>query len=45
MLSGLVPTHFTDLADNYTAPLSGPFPLPALGSIRPTEHLIYVNEP
>jgi len=37
--------HFTDLADNYTAPLLGPYPTPILGSIRPTDHLIYVNEP
>ncbi len=39
-----VPSNkFTDLADNYTAPLTGPFATPILGSIRPTEHLIYVN--
>jgi hypothetical protein len=38
-------TQFTDVADNYSAPLTGPYPLPILGSIRPTEHLIYVNEP
>jgi hypothetical protein len=37
--------NFTDIADNYTAPLFGPYPAPILGSIRPTEHLIYVNEP
>ncbi len=36
---------FTDLADNYTAPLTGPYPTPILGSIRPTDHLIYVNYP
>jgi len=35
---------FTDLADNYTAPVSGPFPTPVLGSVRPTDHLIYVNQ-
>jgi len=45
MLSGLVPTNFTDLADNYSAPLNGPYPTPILGSIHSTEHLIYVNEP
>jgi hypothetical protein len=39
------PTNFTDIADNYTAPLFGPYPLPILGSVRPTDHLIYVNEP
>lgn len=36
---------FTDLADNYSAPLSGPHPLPIYGSVRPTDHLIYVNVP
>ncbi len=41
----VVVTNFTDIADNYSAPLLGPYPLPILGSIRPTEHLIYVNEP
>ncbi len=39
------PTNFTDLVDNYTAPLAGPFPTPIMGSVRPTDHLIYVNEP
>jgi hypothetical protein len=38
-------TNFTDIADNYTAPLFGPYPGPAVGSIHRTEHLIYVNEP
>jgi len=38
-------TNFTDIADNYTAPLLGPYPLPIMGSVRQTEHLIYVNEP
>jgi hypothetical protein len=38
-------TNFTDLADNYTAPLFGPYPSPILGSVQPTDHLIYVNEP
>lgn len=38
-------TTFHDLADNYSAPLAGPHPLPLFGSIRPTEHVIYVNTP
>jgi hypothetical protein len=38
-------TNFTDLVDNYTAPLSGPFPFPIEGNIMPSAHLIYVNEP
>jgi len=37
--------NFTDLVDNYTAPLFGPYPSPILGSVRPTDHLLYVNEP
>jgi len=36
---------FTDIADNWSAPLGGPYSTPILGSIHPTEHLIYVNEP
>jgi hypothetical protein len=36
---------FTDMADNYTAPLLGPYPGPYVGSVQPTEHLIYVNLP
>jgi hypothetical protein len=36
---------FTDLADNYTAPLFGPYPGPFVGSVQPTDHLIYVNVP
>jgi hypothetical protein len=36
---------FTDLADNYSAPVGGPYPTPILGSVRPTDHLIYVNQP
>jgi hypothetical protein len=42
---GAIITQLTDLADNYTAPIGGPYPTPILGSIRPTDHLIYVNEP
>ena len=37
--------RFTDLAANYTSNLTGPPPLPLVGSIRPTFHLIYVNTP
>ncbi len=37
--------EYTDLGDNYSAPLFGPYPLPAVGSIRPTDRLIYVNTP
>ena len=35
---------FTDLADNYSAPASGPFVSPVLGSVRRTERLLYVNQ-
>jgi len=35
---------FTDLVDNYTAPSAGPYPTPILGSVRPSDHLIYVNQ-
>jgi hypothetical protein len=38
-------TNFTDLADNWTAPLAGPYPPPIMGTIQKTEHLLYVNEP
>jgi hypothetical protein len=38
-------SNFTDIADNYTAPLGGPYPTPIMGSVMPTNHLIYVNEP
>ncbi|MFT7462615.1 MAG: hypothetical protein ACI9EF_000957 [Pseudohongiellaceae bacterium] len=37
--------NFTDMADNYTAPLFGPYPGPFVGSIQPTEHLLYINVP
>ncbi len=37
--------NFTDLVDNYTAPLFGPYPSPIMGSVQPSDHLIYVNEP
>jgi hypothetical protein len=43
--SGVTTQNFLDLADNYTAPVAGPHPLPILGSVRPTDHLVYVNFP
>ncbi len=43
--NGLPLTGFTDLADNYTAPIGGPFPFPILGNALPTDQLIYVNVP
>ena len=36
---------FKDIADNYTAPVVGFHPLPLLGHIMPTDHLIYTNTP
>lgn len=36
---------FTDMADNYTAPLFGPYPAPLIGSVQPTDRLIYINTP
>ena len=41
----VIVSKFTDLADNYSAPLSGPYPLPINGHVMPTDHLVYVNEP
>ncbi len=41
----VIVTNFTDLADNYSAPLFGPYPLPLNGNVMPTDHLVYVNEP
>ena len=41
----IVVRNFTDLADNWTAKLTGPYPTPILGSVQQTDHLIYVNEP
>lgn len=38
-------SKFTDIADNYTAPVGGPYPTPILGNVMPTDRLIYVNEP
>lgn len=36
---------FLDLADNYSLNLADPPTFPIVGSIRPTDHLIYVNVP
>ncbi len=41
----VVVTNFTDVVDNYSAPLLGPYPMPVLGTVNPSNHLIYVNEP
>lgn len=35
----------TDLADNYSAPLFGPYPLPLFGSIQPTDRITAINLP
>lgn len=35
--------HFVDLASNYSNPLFAPVALPAVGSVRATDHLVYVN--
>jgi hypothetical protein len=43
--SAQLDVDFTDLADNYTAPLFGPYPGPFVGSVHPTDHLLYVNVP
>ena len=37
--------RFKDMADNYSAPVVGAHPLPLLGHIMPTDHLIYTNVP
>lgn len=36
---------FIDIADNYSTPAAGPYPLPLLGHVMKTEHLIYANTP
>ncbi|MFH0946159.1 MAG: hypothetical protein V2A76_13245 [Planctomycetota bacterium] len=36
---------FKDLADNWSVPVVGPKPLPLMGHIMPTNHLIYTNTP
>jgi hypothetical protein len=38
-------TKFTDIVDNWSAPLGGPYITPICGSVMPSDHLIYVNEP
>jgi len=40
-----VSQRFKDLADNYSAPVVGAHPVPILGHVMPTDHLIYVNVP
>ena len=37
--------RFKDMADNYSAPVVGAHPLPILGNIMRTDHLIYTNMP
>ena len=37
--------RFKDMADNWSAPVVGFHPLPLLGNIMPTDHLIYTNVP
>lgn len=37
--------NFLDLTDNYSAPLFGPYPGPFVGSVQPTNRLLYVNVP
>ena len=49
----VIPSHpvfpatqrFKDMADNWSAPVVGAHPLPILGNIMPTDHLIYTNTP
>jgi len=41
----VVVDDFLDMADNYTAPLFGPYPGPFVGSVMPTDHLLYLNVP
>jgi hypothetical protein len=35
----------TDLADNYTAPLTGPYPFPIFGNILTTDRVLFVDGP
>ena len=42
---GIPSKNFIDLADNFSLAVGSPVALPILGSIRPTDHLIYVNVP
>lgn len=32
-----------DMVDNWTAPVAGPHPLPLMGKVMPTDHLVYSN--
>ncbi len=41
----ILSTVFTDLASNYSTPVAGPYPLPAIGRVQSTTRLIYVNTP
>lgn len=43
--NGTASLNFTDLIDNYSAPLNGPYPLPLMGAVQPSEHLITLNTP
>ncbi|MFG0316838.1 MAG: hypothetical protein ACF8XB_06170 [Planctomycetota bacterium JB042] len=36
---------FTDLADNWTVPLAGPYTFPLVGSIRTTDRVIFMTTP
>ena len=36
---------FTDLVDNWSAPLGGPYLLPLYGSVQQSDRLIYINTP
>ncbi|HKX46076.1 MAG TPA: hypothetical protein VJP77_05190, partial [Planctomycetota bacterium] len=41
----LLPDEFLDLASNYSLPSGVPAVFPVLGSVRPTDHLVYLNTP
>lgn len=36
-------TRLFDLVDNWTAPVGGPHPLPLMGNVMPTDHLVYTT--
>lgn len=38
-------TQFTDLTDNWSAPITGPFNFPIVGAMHPSDRLIYTNQP
>lgn len=40
---GPLQTRLFDLVDNWTAPIGGPHPLPIMGNVMPTDHLVYSN--